>query len=101
MARAAKAVTEVAAFALPTETPAQSAPTLPMPALPSVKRPLWARPASYWAAAAVVLIAVADSLNPSTVAPALYLAAGKIAVRSLLGFTAGVLVVSVVGGLLL
>ena len=48
-----------------------------------------------------MLIAVADSLNPSTVAPALYLAAGKTAVRSLLGFTAGVLVVSVVGGLLL
>jgi cytochrome c biogenesis protein CcdA len=51
--------------------------------------------------AAVVLIAVADSVNPSTVAPALYLAAGKTGVRSLFGFIAGVLVVYVVGGLVL
>ena len=51
--------------------------------------------------AAVLLIAVADSVNPSTLAPALYLAAGRMAVRSLFGFIAGVLVVYVVGGLVL
>jgi cytochrome c biogenesis protein CcdA len=51
--------------------------------------------------AAVLLIAVADSVNPSTVVPALYLAAGKTALRSLLGFIAGVSVVYVVGGLVL
>ncbi len=51
--------------------------------------------------AAVLLIAVADSVNPSTVAPALYLAAGKTAVRSLIGFIAGVVVVYLVGGLVL
>ena len=51
--------------------------------------------------AAVVLIAVADSVNPSTVAPALYLAAGRRAGRSLSGFIAGVLLIYVVGGLVL
>jgi hypothetical protein len=51
--------------------------------------------------ATVLLIAVADSVNPSTVLPALYLAAGKTALRSLPGFIAGVLVVYLVGGLVL
>jgi cytochrome c biogenesis protein CcdA len=50
---------------------------------------------------AVLLIAVADSVNPATIAPALYFAAGKTAVRSLLGFIAGVFVVYLVGGLVL
>jgi cytochrome c biogenesis protein CcdA len=51
--------------------------------------------------AVVLLIAVADSANPSTIAPALYLAAGKTPFRSLLGFIAGVAVVSFVGGLVI
>jgi cytochrome c biogenesis protein CcdA len=51
--------------------------------------------------AVVVLIAVGDSVNPSTIAPALYLAAGAAAFRSLLGFIAGVFVVNLVGGLLI
>src|ERR1700730_14179995 len=49
--------------------------------------------------AVVLLIAVVDSANPSTIAPALYLAAGKGAVRSLFGFIAGVLSVYFLGGL--
>jgi cytochrome c biogenesis protein CcdA len=49
----------------------------------------------------VVSIGIADSINPSTVAPALYLALGRHAVRSLLGFTAGVFGVYLAGGILL
>src|SRR5580692_810626 len=49
----------------------------------------------------VVLIAVVDSANPATIAPALYLAAGGAALRSLLGFTAGVFGVNLIGGLVL
>jgi cytochrome c biogenesis protein CcdA len=49
--------------------------------------------------AVVLLIAAADSANPATIAPALYLAAGKEASRNLLGFIAGVFVVYFVGGL--
>jgi cytochrome c biogenesis protein CcdA len=51
--------------------------------------------------AVVVLIAIADSANPSTIAPALYLAAGTRAFRSLVGFTAGVFVVNLTGGLVI
>jgi len=49
----------------------------------------------------VVLIAIVDSVNPATVAPALYLAAGKTAFRSLVGFIAGVFVINLVGGILI
>jgi cytochrome c biogenesis protein CcdA len=49
----------------------------------------------------VVSIGLADAINPSTVAPALYLALGRHAVRSLLGFTAGVFGVYLAGGILL
>jgi cytochrome c biogenesis protein CcdA len=51
--------------------------------------------------AVVLLIALADSLNPSTIAPALYFAAGKAALRTLLGFIAGVFLVSFAGGLVI
>lgn len=51
--------------------------------------------------ALVLLIGVVDSLNPSTVAPALYLAAGRSPHRGLLGFIVGVFGVNLVGGLLL
>jgi cytochrome c biogenesis protein CcdA len=51
--------------------------------------------------AVVLLIAAADSANPSTIAPALYFAAGKTPFRSLLGFIGGVAVVNVVGGLVI
>lgn len=46
----------------------------------------------------VLSIGLADSLNPSTVAPALYLATGESAVADLLRFTAGVFVVYLLGG---
>jgi hypothetical protein len=49
--------------------------------------------------AIVVSIALIDSLNPSTVGPALYLATAKDARGGLAGFTAGVFGVSLVGGL--
>lgn len=49
----------------------------------------------------VVLIGLLDSLNPSTVAPALYLAAGREPHRSLLGFTTGVFAVNLAAGLAL
>ena len=42
-------------------------------------------------------IAVVDSLNPSTVGPALYLATAPNARRGVAAFTAGVAVVSLVG----
>jgi cytochrome c biogenesis protein CcdA len=46
-------------------------------------------------------VGLADSLNPSTVAPALYLAAGDRARRRLAEFTVGVFAVNLAGGLLL
>lgn len=46
----------------------------------------------------VLSIALADSINPSTVAPGLYLALGERARSSLTEFTMGVLVVNFVGG---
>jgi len=49
----------------------------------------------------VLAIGIVDSLNPSTIAPALYLAAGRSPHKSLLGFIAGVLAVNLLGGLLL
>lgn len=49
----------------------------------------------------VISIALADSLNPSTVGPALYLAGGKCPRRDVLSFTAGVFVVFLLGGLIL
>jgi cytochrome c biogenesis protein CcdA len=49
----------------------------------------------------VVSIGLADSLNPSTLAPALYLATGEHAVRDLIQFTLGVVGVYLLGGLLL
>jgi cytochrome c biogenesis protein CcdA len=51
--------------------------------------------------ALVLLIGIVDSANPSTVAPALYLAAGDMAIRSLSGFIAGVFLVNLAGGILL
>jgi cytochrome c biogenesis protein CcdA len=49
----------------------------------------------------VLLVGVVDSLNPSTLAPALYLAGGRRPLRGLLGFIAGVFVVNLLGGLVL
>jgi cytochrome c biogenesis protein CcdA len=49
----------------------------------------------------VVLIGILDSLNPSTLAPALYIAGGETPHRSLTGFIAGVFVVNLAGGLVL
>ena len=51
--------------------------------------------------AIVVSIALVDSLNPSTVGPALYLATAKDARGGLARFTAGVFGVSLIGGLAL
>ena len=51
--------------------------------------------------AIVVGIGIVDSLNPSTIAPALYLAAGKAAHRGLAGFIVGVFAANLVLGLLL
>jgi cytochrome c biogenesis protein CcdA len=47
----------------------------------------------------VVSVALADSLNPSTVGPALYLAIGPSPVRRVLAFTAGVFAILLAGGL--
>ncbi len=47
----------------------------------------------------VVSIGIADSLNPTTIAPALYLAAGDGARRQLAQFTAAVFAVYLLGGL--
>jgi cytochrome c biogenesis protein CcdA len=49
--------------------------------------------------ALVISIGLADSLNPTTVAPALYLAAGKRAREEVAEFTFGVFAVYLVGGL--
>jgi cytochrome c biogenesis protein CcdA len=53
------------------------------------------------AALLVAAIGFADSLNPSTVGPAVYLAVARSAVRRILEFAAGVFTVSFVGGVLL
>lgn len=49
----------------------------------------------------VISVALADSINPSTVGPTLYLASGHDAGRSLLGFIAGVFAVSAAAGVVL
>ncbi|MEN3341279.1 MAG: Sap, sulfolipid-addressing protein [Actinomycetota bacterium] len=49
----------------------------------------------------VVSVAFADSINPSTVGPALYLASGRDAGRGLLAFIAGVFGVSAAAGVVL
>jgi Sap-like sulfolipid-1-addressing protein len=49
----------------------------------------------------VVSVGLADSINPSTIGPALYLASGSHPVRALLGFIAGVFTVSSAAGILL
>src|SRR5580700_11415677 len=49
----------------------------------------------------VVVIGVIDSLNPATVAPALYLAGGYSPNKGLLGFIAGVFAVNLAAGVLL
>jgi cytochrome c biogenesis protein CcdA len=49
----------------------------------------------------VVSIGLADSLNPTTIAPALYLATGEHARRRVIEFTLGVLLVYFVGGALI
>ena len=51
--------------------------------------------------ALVLSVALVDSLNPSTVGPAVYLATRKHAARSLLGFRLGVFAVNVAAGLVL
>jgi cytochrome c biogenesis protein CcdA len=51
--------------------------------------------------ALVVSIGLADSLNPSTIAPALYLAAGERHGRELVQFTVGVFAVYFAGGALI
>jgi cytochrome c biogenesis protein CcdA len=49
----------------------------------------------------VISIGLADSVNPTTIAPALYLAAGERPRRQLLEFTLAVFVVYLVGGLVI
>ena len=49
----------------------------------------------------VISIAIGDSLNPSTVAPALYLATTEHPVRQVGGFTLGVFAVNLLAGLLI
>jgi hypothetical protein len=51
--------------------------------------------------ALVLSVGLLDSINPSTIGPALYLATGRDAHRSLAGFTAGVFAVYLLGGLVL
>jgi cytochrome c biogenesis protein CcdA len=51
--------------------------------------------------AIVIGVGLADSLNPSTIAPGLYLATGREPSRSLAGFIAGVFVVNFALGVLL
>ena len=48
----------------------------------------------------VITIGFADSINPSTIGPALFLASGRNAGRRLLGFIAGVYAVSATAGVL-
>lgn len=49
----------------------------------------------------VVSIGLADSLNPTTIAPALYLATGEHPTKRVAGFTLGVFVVYLLGGVLI
>ena len=49
----------------------------------------------------VVSIGLADSLNPTTIAPALYMASGKRSVSRVIQFTVGVFAVYLIGGLLI
>ena len=49
----------------------------------------------------VLSIGIADSINPSTVAPGLYIALGRNGVRRLAAFTVGVFVVYFAGGVVL
>jgi cytochrome c biogenesis protein CcdA len=49
-------------------------------------------------AALALLIGLADSVNPSTIAPALYFATGSNAVRTLTGFTAGAFFTNLAAG---
>ena len=49
----------------------------------------------------VISIGLVDSLNPSTIGPALYLAGGESPRRRVLGFTAGTFGVTLLGGLIL
>jgi cytochrome c biogenesis protein CcdA len=49
----------------------------------------------------VISIGLADSLNPTTIAPALYMAEGKQAASRVVQFTLGVFAVYLVGGLLI
>jgi cytochrome c biogenesis protein CcdA len=49
----------------------------------------------------VVSIGLADSLNPTTIAPALYMAEGKHSVSRVVEFTIGVFLVYLLGGLLI
>lgn len=51
--------------------------------------------------ALVVSVGIVDSLNPSTIGPALFLVAAPDGARRLAGFTAGVLAVALIGGLVL
>src|SRR5437660_818555 len=51
--------------------------------------------------ALVVSVGIVDSLNPSTIGPALFLATAPDGARRLAGFTAGVLAVALAGGLVL
>lgn len=55
-----------------------------------------------WSLIALALtVGLADSVNPSTIGPALYLATGAAAVRRVLAFTVGVLAVYFIGGVVL
>jgi cytochrome c biogenesis protein CcdA len=51
--------------------------------------------------ALVVSVGIVDSLNPSTIGPALFLVTAPDGARRLAGFTAGVLAVALAGGLVL
>ncbi len=51
--------------------------------------------------AVMISIGLADSLNPSTIAPALYLATGQHARREVLQFTVAVFMVYLLGGLII
>jgi cytochrome c biogenesis protein CcdA len=59
------------------------------------------RSAVFALAVVVVTIALADSVNPSTVAPAVVIATGRNAIAQLIAFTVGVFVVLLIGGLAL
>src|SRR5215510_4192213 len=62
MGRAAKAITEVAEFTLPSEKPAPLPDTIPMELPVKPKRPIWRRAWVAWSAAAAVLIAFFTSV---------------------------------------